>query len=174
MTRSSAGVLSGTPTVVIAFGFIITATDANGCTGTRSYTINISGNPGPMFYPLAHPVRLLETRFGATGCYQPNAALFANQIYVQPARGACGGVTIPANALGIVGNATVVLPLGNGYLTLWPSDEAQVFVASSNFAAGAIFNRHFTVGLGNGDGAFKILSSAMTDLVIDVSGYFAP
>ncbi|MBS1791778.1 MAG: putative Ig domain-containing protein [Acidobacteria bacterium] len=129
---------------------------------------------GLLFYPLAHPVRLLETRFGATGCYQPNAALSPNQIYTQPARGACGGVTIPANALGIVGNATVVIPLANGYLTFWPSDESQVFVASSNFTAGAIFNRHFIVGLGNGDGAFKILSSAMTDLVIDVSGYFAP
>jgi hypothetical protein len=36
---SAAGVLSGTPTVVGTFGFTVTATDANGCTGTRVYSL---------------------------------------------------------------------------------------------------------------------------------------
>jgi hypothetical protein len=36
---SAAGVLSGTPTVVGPFGFTVTATDANGCTGTRVYSL---------------------------------------------------------------------------------------------------------------------------------------
>ena len=91
----------------------------------------------------------------------------------QPARGVCEGVTIANNALGIVGNATVVNPQG-GYLTCWPSDAQQPLVASSNFRVGQIFNRHFTVGLGQADGAFKLFSFLTTDLVIDVSGYFAP
>jgi hypothetical protein len=47
-------------------------------------------------------------------------------------------------------------------------------VATSNFTAGQIFNRHFLVGLGNSSGAFNLFSLATTDLVIDVSGYFAP
>ena len=50
----------------------------------------------------------------------------------------------------------------------------QPLVATSNFLPGQIFNRHFTVGLGNTDGAFKIFSPLTTDLVIDVAGYFAP
>ena len=40
--------------------------------------------------------------------------------------------------------------------------------------AGQVFNRHFMVGLGSGDGAFNIYVSPTTDMVVDVSGYFAP
>ncbi|MHB8800362.1 MAG: Ig domain-containing protein, partial [Thermoanaerobaculia bacterium] len=39
VTLSSAGVLSGTPTVTGTFTFTVTATDANACTGTQSYTL---------------------------------------------------------------------------------------------------------------------------------------
>jgi hypothetical protein len=46
-------------------------------------------------------------------------------------------------------------------------------VATTNFAAGPILNRHFTVGVG-AMGMFNILASAQTDLIVDVSGFFAP
>ncbi len=85
---------------------------------------------------------------------------------------AFGGQTIAAIALAIVGNATVVNNQ-SGFLTLWPNGVAQPLVASSNFAAGQVLNRHFTVGLG-ATGLFNIFAAAQTDLVIDVSGYFAP
>jgi len=39
LTLSSAGVLSGTPTSTNSASFTVTATDANGCTGTLSFTI---------------------------------------------------------------------------------------------------------------------------------------
>jgi hypothetical protein len=135
------------------------ATDANGV--------------GLLFNSLSYPVRSLETRTGFTGCYTTNAPLLGGSTRTQPARGACGGVTVAANALAIVGNATVVNSNG-GYLTFWPSSALQPLVATSNFTAGQVFNRHFTVGLGNADGAFKIFSQFTTDLVIDVSGFFAP
>jgi len=41
MTLSSAGLLSGTPTATGTFNFTVTATDTNGCTGARSYTLTI-------------------------------------------------------------------------------------------------------------------------------------
>ena len=41
MTLGAAGVLGGTPTVVGPFGFTVTATDANGCTGTRAYSLTV-------------------------------------------------------------------------------------------------------------------------------------
>jgi uncharacterized protein (TIGR03437 family) len=41
LTLSSSGVLSGAPNTAGAFNFTVTATDASGCTGTRSYTLNI-------------------------------------------------------------------------------------------------------------------------------------
>ena len=131
---------------------------------------------GLLFTPLAHPVRLLETRNNAAfpGCFKPNVPLNGNQVYTQVARGLCDGLTIPATALGVVGNATVVLPVGGGYLTVWPSSATQPTIATSNYNAGQIINRHFITGLGNADGAFKLYSQATTDLVIDLAGYFTP
>jgi hypothetical protein len=130
---------------------------------------------GLLFTPLARPVRLLETRPGLpVGCFKPNAPLNGGQIYTQPARGFCDGLTIPTAALAVVGNATVVFPVGGGYLTLWPSAAAQPTVATSNYNPGDIGNRHFIVGLGNADGAFNLFSLATTDLVIDLAGYFTP
>ncbi|MBS1790757.1 MAG: putative Ig domain-containing protein [Acidobacteria bacterium] len=131
---------------------------------------------GLLFMPLAHPVRLLDTRNdpNSPGCYKPNAPLNASQVYTQPARGVCDSLTIPSSASAVVGNATVVFPGANGFLTLWPSAASQPTTAVSNYKAGQIVNRHFIVGLGGIDGAFKMLSASQTDLVIDLSGYFAP
>lgn len=44
--NSTTGVISGTPTAAGSFNFIITATDANGCPGSRPYTIGIAGSAG--------------------------------------------------------------------------------------------------------------------------------
>ena len=128
---------------------------------------------GLLFNPLPRPVRLLETRQGQPGCYTPGAPLAAGSTRLQAAQGTCDGMTIAATAQAIVGNATVVLPSSNGFLTFWPSNASQPGTATSNYQSGTIFNRHITVGLG-GDGAFKIFTSAATELVLDVSGYFAP
>lgn len=42
LALSSGGVISGTPTNTGSVTFIITATDINGCPGTRSYTVNVA------------------------------------------------------------------------------------------------------------------------------------
>ena len=129
---------------------------------------------GLLYYPLPRPVRLLETRPNFNGCYTTSAQLIADSTRTQPARGDCAGLTIPATAAGIIGNATVVQPLAGGWLTFWPSDATKPTVAQSNYATGQVFNRHFIVGLGSADGAFNIFTKATTHLVIDLSGYFAP
>ncbi|HEX9003194.1 MAG TPA: hypothetical protein VGB07_25015, partial [Blastocatellia bacterium] len=128
---------------------------------------------GLLFNSLPRPVRLLETRPQFNGCYNPGAPIQGGVVRLQPARGSCDGVPIADNALALVGNATVLNGNG-GYLTFWPSTATQPTVAASNFLPGQVFNRHFTVGLGAADGAFRIFSQFTTDLVIDVSGYFAP
>jgi fimbrial isopeptide formation D2 family protein/uncharacterized repeat protein (TIGR01451 family) len=143
--------------------------------GYYSTEANDVNGVGLLFNPLPKPVRLLETRANqAVGCYLPGLPLISGVENTQPARGACDGVTIPANALGVVGNATVVTPNAAGFLTLWPSTALRPLVATANYNAGDIGNRHFIVGLGAGDGAFKLFSSATTHLVLDLSGYFAP
>lgn len=127
---------------------------------------------GSLFYPLGSPVRLLDSRSGETACFTPGVQFIGGIESSQQARGSCGGQNIPSTALAVVGNVTTVNPVG-GYLTLWPSSATRPLVATSNFRTGQIANRHFTVGLGP-DGAFKLYSSGSSDLVIDLSGYFAP
>lgn len=130
--------------------------------------------PGLLFTPLAKPVRLLETRSGYNGCFTPGVPISGGAEISQLAQGNCDGVNIPNTAKAIVGNATVVNATGTGsnFLTFWPSNAARPLAATSNFVPGQIHNRHFTVGLGS-DGAFKIFAQFTTDLVIDMSGYFA-
>lgn len=146
--------------------------DVLGYYGTEATDVN---GPGRLFTPLTHPVRLLDTRLNTpAGCFKPNTPLLVNTETVQTVRGVCDGITIPANALGVAGNATVVFPNRPGYPPLWPSTAARPLVSMLNYIAGDVGNRHFIVGLGAVDGAFKIYTFATTDVVIDLSGYFAP
>ena len=170
LTLASGGALTGTPTTLGTFTFTVTATDNTGCTGTRAYTVIVSGN-GLQFYALPAPVRLLETRAGFSGCTTPGVPINANGTLTLPARTTCAG--IPAAAAAVTGNITVV-PSGPGFLTLFPSSATQPTVANSNFQTNEITNNVFTVGLGMGDGAFKIFSSATTHVIVDVTGYYAP
>lgn len=148
-------------------------------TSNTHLTIDVTGYYAPpgagglYFHPLTSPIRLLETRAGQPGCDAPGVPIIGSVVRTQPSRITCNGVTIPANAAAIVGNATVVNPGGAGYMTLYPSNASRPLVASSNFGMGQLMNAPFTVGLGN-DGAFNIYSTNVTDLVIDVLGYYSP
>ncbi|MFN0121582.1 MAG: putative Ig domain-containing protein [Blastocatellia bacterium] len=127
---------------------------------------------GLLYYPLPTPVRLLDTRGGQPACFIPGAPLAAGSTRNQEAHGYCAGQPVPAAATAIVGNATVVTPAGAGYLTFWPDGVARPTVATSNYTAGQVFNRHFTTRL-SAAGVFNIFTQAQTELVIDVTGYFA-
>ena len=166
----SGAALSGTPTATGTFNFTLRATDGNGCTGTRAYTVIISGgNGGLQFYPLAAPVRLVDTRVGASGCFTPGAKIPGGTSRTQAAANTCG---IPATAQAVIGNITTVQS-GGGYLTIYPSNATQPNAANSNYNANEVLNNVFTVGLGT-DGAFKIFVTTNTDVVVDITGYYAP
>jgi photosystem II stability/assembly factor-like uncharacterized protein len=175
LTLGAGGALMGTPATPGTFNFTVRATDANGCAGSRAYTVAIAPGAaaGLQYYPLLFPVRLLDTRPGELGCYAPGQPIAGGTSRTQPARGACNGLTIPANAAAITGNITTVQS-GGGFLTLYPSDAERPLVSNSNFNPNEIINNVFTVGLGAADGAFKIFVLTTTDVVVDVTGYYAP
>lgn len=107
----------GTPTTEGTFNFTIQAADINGCTGTQAYAVTITGGAtgtGLQFYPLAAPVRLLDTRAGATGCFTPGAKIPGNTSRMQSVAGFCA---IPATARAVTGNITTVQS-GGGYLVV--------------------------------------------------------
>ncbi len=126
---------------------------------------------GMLFNSLGSPLRLMDTRAGQSACYAPAAPMTGGTVYTQETQVPCSNLT--AAARGLVGNVSTVNAITNGFLTFWPSNTAQPTTATSNYQTGRVFNRHFTVGLGP-DAAFKRFTSSTTDLIIDISGFFAP
>ncbi len=67
LTLASNGLLSGTPTVFGTFNFTLTATDANGCTGARSYSLTINPPCGTITVnPASLPNGAAGTPYNAT------------------------------------------------------------------------------------------------------------
>lgn len=129
---------------------------------------------GLLYNPLPQPIRLLDTRPGATACTTPGAPLQAGVSLTQQARLTCDGVTIPATAQGIVGNATVVNFIsGPGFITLYPGGAQQPTASNLNYSSNQVIPNAFTVGL-SASGQFNIFASSATNFIVDVTGYFAP
>ncbi len=78
----------------------------------------------------------------------------------------------PPVARSYVLNATVVPPGALGYLTLWPDGQSQPTVSTLNAADGFITSNMAIVPTTNG--SIDAYASSLTQLLIDISGYFAP
>ncbi|MCU1398016.1 MAG: polysaccharide deacetylase [Acidimicrobiales bacterium] len=127
------------------------------------------------FYPLAKPVRLLDTRPAHPALVSTGAALTPNQSIALPGHFTIDGITVPLSAQALVGNATVDNSAGApaGFATLFPSGSDLPLASNLNYVAGTVRPNAFTVGLGV-DGQFKLLSSSGGDFIIDITGYYAP
>lgn len=136
-------------------------------TDNSDMVIDVSGYfapPGPgglSLYPLA-PCRVLDTRQGGV---QP----FSGTLNVTVSGFGC---VVPTTAQAYVLNATVVPPSSLGYLTLWPEGVAQPLVSTLNATDGAITSNMAIVSTING--SISTYASDPTQLVLDISGYFAP
>jgi hypothetical protein len=107
------------------------------------------------------PCRVLDTR-GAGGA-------FSGTLTINVAGSACD--VTPA-ARGYVLNATV-LPNGIlGYLTLWPDGLGQPNASTLNATDGAVTSNMAIVPTTNG--SIDAYASALTQLIVDISSYFAP
>jgi hypothetical protein len=80
------------------------------------------------------------------------------------------GVSSAAQAY--VLNATVVPSGSLSYLTLWPDSQPQPFVSTLNAVDGAITSNMALVSTLNGK--IDAYATSATQLVLDISGYFAP
>ena len=81
----------------------------------------------------------------------------------------CG---VPATAQAYVFNTTAV-PSGNlSYLTLWPDSQNQPVVSTLNAADGWITSNMAVVP--NVNGKIDAYAAGLTQLVLDISSYFAP
>jgi hypothetical protein len=134
------------------------------------------GTGGLYYHQLPNPIRILETRPGEAGYQTPGAPLAANSVRLQQAGNISYlGVTIPASARAITGNATVVNNgfASNGSVRLYPGDINQVVTTENiNYVANQTIPNAFTAKL-DASGRFNIYTSAATHVLIDVTGYYS-
>jgi uncharacterized repeat protein (TIGR03803 family) len=123
-----------------------------------------AGTGGLSLYTVA-PCRVIDTRHVGNG--QPFSGTLNPPVNVGGS--VCG---TPATAQAYVFNATVV-PTGSlGYLTLWPDGTNQPTVSTLNASDGFIASNMAIVPSTNGK--VDAFANGITQLVLDISAYFAP
>ena len=124
-----------------------------------------TGPGGLSLYPVA-PCRVLDTRQVGSG--QPFSGLLTPPVDVVDSP--CAP---PSTAQAYVFNATVVPYGALGYLTLWQNDPMhQPAVSTLNALDGWITNNMAIVP--TSDGKIDAFASGITQLILDISSYFAP
>ena len=116
------------------------------------------------------PARLCNTLDGqGTACQ--GQTLGANGTLNVTAAGVLG---IPSFAKSVAFTAQVINPTGStSYLTFWPAGEARPNASQVTFRQGDRLSGYVVVKLGAG-GAFSVFNkNGNTDILLDVSGYFA-
>jgi hypothetical protein len=124
------------------------------------------------FYPLP-PCRLLDTR-AASGPYG-GPSLTGGGARTFAVAGQCG---VPADALSVAANVTVVGASSAGYLQVTPADVAGA-TSAINFSAGQVRANNTVASLtGNPVGSLTIAAglaagtAGSVDVLLDISGYF--
>jgi hypothetical protein len=98
-----------------------------------------------------------------------NGQPFTGELTVNVAGSACQP---PSGARGYVFNATVLPVQQLGFLKLWPDGEPQPTVSTLNAPDGLVTSNMAIVATNNG--SIDADASALTQLILDISSYFAP
>jgi len=172
-TQPVVSTLNNPTATVVANAAIVPADPTNGDVSVYTYNstnviIDINGyfaapaSGGYSFYPTA-PCRVLDTRAN-------NGPPFSGMLNppVNVPASPCG----PPLAQGYVFNATVVPSPTLGYLTLWPDTEMQPTVSTLNAYDGFVTSNLAIVPDVNGK--IDAYAQGTTQLILDISGYFAP
>ena len=133
---------------------------------TGYYVQNLTGSK---FYPLA-PGRVLDSRNG-TGLSGKFNANSARTLAIE------GHVGVPAAAVGVTGNLTVVNQTKAGYVAMTKTATSSPTTATLNFPVGDVRGNGVTGPLSNAGSVglvYKAPTGAKTDLILDITGYFAP
>jgi uncharacterized repeat protein (TIGR03803 family) len=124
---------------------------------------------GLEFFPLA-PCRVADTR-NATGPLGGPSLTEGGAGRAFPMQSSACGIPSTAKAYSL--NITAVPHGSLGYLTTWPTGQAQPVVSTLNSSSGAVTANAAIVPAGSG-GAVSIFVSDTADVILDVNGYFAP
>jgi Regulator of chromosome condensation (RCC1) repeat len=124
------------------------------------------------FVPLAAPARTMDTRSpgGRTldGRFQRQGRVAAATVFELVLAGRAG---LPLDASAVALNVTVAGAGGVGFLTVFPCGDVVPDVSSLNFVGGQTIPNAVLVKLSL-TGTVCLYSSAATDVIVDVTGYF--
>lgn len=112
------------------------------------------------------PNRILDTRTGL-GVPTPGKLAAFGVLHLHVA--GQGGVP-PVGALAVTMNVTATEPVGVGYVTVWPCDQAMPTVSNLNVTAAATTPNLVSVRLAS-DGTVCMFTTAGTHLIADIAGY---
>ncbi len=134
-----------------------------------NFTAQAQDTSGALQFIKIVPCRVADTR-NATGPFGgPSIVGGSSRNFVIP-NGACG---IPVVAAAYSLNVTVVPYGGLGYITVWPSGQSQPFVSTLNSIDGRVKANAAIVPAGS-NGAISVFATDITDVVLDINGYFVP
>ncbi len=171
-SRPAVSTLNDSTGTVVANAAIVPAGQPDGeiavfATNATNLVIDVNGyfaTPGGAnglsLYPVV-PCRALDTRKGS--------GLFVHELIANVQGSACAP---PSTAQGYVFNATVVPSGPLGFLTLWPDGSSQPGVSTLNALDGAVTSNMAIVP--NSDGSIDAFATSLTQLILDISSYFAP
>lgn len=133
------------------------------------------------FAPLSSPVRIADTRSGATdpSTYAGETLCAGCSLTIDVPTG-----EVAQNASAIVAQLSAVGPSSAGFLSIYPAGSAPPATSNVNFVAGQDVGNLVTVGLGidpsNRAPAITVLNGPSgtagpsTDITLDLYGYYAP
>jgi hypothetical protein len=146
--------------------------------------VSVARADGPYQFFSVTPCRIADTRNPVGLNAGPAIQHAATRSFQVSGSGSWGNCNIPTNATAAVINVTVVGPTAQGFLTIWPFNTPVPLAASIVFDAGEpALGNGAIVPLTEGDPSnFNISVSPglagggtnSLNLVIDVTGYFAP
>jgi lysophospholipase L1-like esterase len=127
---------------------------------TGYFALSSLAPSGLSLYTLA-PCRVLDTR--------ESSGAFQGELTIPLATS--NDCSVPASAQAYVVNATVVPSVALDYLTLWPDGIAQPVVSTLNALDGFVTSNMAIVSTTNG--SIDAFATSATQLILDVSDYFA-
>lgn len=153
-----------------AGGYLLSLRIQNSAGEVTSLPVYLSLEPAaPLDFHTVTPCRIYDSRQGP-------GPLRSAVTRILPGTGACD---IPADARALAANVTVVSPTAAGYMTFYPGNYPQPSTTTISFSAGDTRSNQTMLPLATtGDGTLAALASiagnGSAQLVIDVSGYYAP
>ena len=112
-----------------------------------------------------------------SGTSSGSVRLGAGQFIELPVRSTCltapsgSNLGVPSSATAASLNVTAVTPGSPGFVTVWPCGVARPNASNLNFIAGDVVPNGVVAPIGS-NGSVCLYSSAETDMIIDVAGWF--